>query len=123
MERVHHICDAVKPVSFYEQTDYRDNWDNPSPENVAKSLRDAHAFGRLMQAANHKLVATVNELYDGKQKDARDIEELKKALEAKKTELFWEHFKNTVLSQLLTSFAVAGFIGLGWKLFGMFYRG
>jgi hypothetical protein len=47
-------------VNFYEQTDYRDNWDRPSPENVAKSLRDAHAFGRLIQASNHRLVEEVN---------------------------------------------------------------
>ncbi len=85
------------PLALYHQTPERKNWDHPTLDEIARSLRKAHASNRTLEA-------TVNELTDSKRK-------MKKELDDVRGELGQSRLRVTVLTSVLSSAATATFIG------------
>ena len=82
---------------IYQDLSIRKDWENPSPKEVAQSLRKAHHV-------NRQLVTTVNELYDERKKLQDEMKEVKAKLGV-------SQLKNTVLTSLFTSAATSAIIG------------
>lgn len=99
---------AQPPLVCYRESLVRKDWDNPSLEEIAESLKKAHRVNRL-------LVDTVNELYDDKKNTKMDVEQLQKELGASR-------LKNTILTSLLSSALTSAVIGGALALFKVFVR-
>lgn len=87
----------VELRGIYQDSPTRNDWENPSPKQVAQSLRKAHHV-------NRQLVATVNGLYDDKKKLQSEIDDVRKALSV-------SQLKNTILTSLLSSAVTSAIIG------------
>ncbi len=88
----------MKPeIDGYHDSPTRNDWENPTREQIAQSLKKAHHV-------NRQLVRTVNELYDDKKGMQTEMEKLR-------CELGTSQLKNTVLTSLFTSAATSAIIG------------
>jgi hypothetical protein len=93
----------------YHDSPVRKDWDNPSPEDVANSLRFAHSV-------NRRLEETVNELYDEKKTTKAEMEKMRADLDASK-------LKNTILTSLLSSAVTSAILGAIIAMLKVFAHG
>jgi hypothetical protein len=91
----------------YHDSPLRKNWDRPSWDEVAESLKKAHAV-------NRSLVNTVNELYDEKGKTKRELEEVR-------SELRTSRLKNTILTSIFSSAITSAIIGAAVAIFKVWH--
>jgi len=82
----------------YQESPIRKDWDHPSEEEVAQSLKIAHGV-------NRRLVKTVNELYDEKDTAKAELEAKIKTL---RSELNVSQAKTWFLAAILGGAAAKG---------------
>jgi hypothetical protein len=90
--------DIKERLACYQDLPTRKDWDNPSPREIAQSLKVAHGV-------NRRLVATVNELYDARESEQKQWEAEKKKL---RRELRISNLKTWFLAAILGGAAAKG---------------
>lgn len=96
------------PLSLYQRLPVRKDWNHPTREDIADSLRKAHEV-------NRKLIVTVNELIDARKKMKKDMDDLDR-------ELRQSRLRATILTSVLSSASTATFIGGLVTLFRAFAK-
>ncbi len=93
----------------YHESPVRKDWDNPTPEDIANSLRFAHSV-------NRRLEETVNELYDEKKTTKAEMEQLRKDLKDSR-------LKNTILTSIFSSAITSTVLGFLLTMLKVFRHG